>query len=149
MSSVLVVDRGRKQVPVYFVSKVLKAVEVNYSPMEKLIFALVHTTKRLRRYFQAHQIKVITDQPIRTVLERPENAGRIAKWAVGLGEHKIEYIPRKSIKAQVITDFLVEIPEADKEMHEIEAKSPHQKLQVPPGSYSQMEQQALKGPEQV
>ncbi|GJR66809.1 reverse transcriptase domain-containing protein [Tanacetum coccineum] len=46
--------------------------ELNYTPMEKLVLALVFAAKRLRRYFQAHPIAVITDQPIRQVMSRPE-----------------------------------------------------------------------------
>ncbi|KAI3795496.1 hypothetical protein L1987_38151 [Smallanthus sonchifolius] len=58
--------------------------------MEKLALSLVHTARRLRRYFQANPIKVITDQPIRTILERPETSGRLAKWAIEVVEHKID-----------------------------------------------------------
>ncbi|XP_071688148.1 uncharacterized protein [Rutidosis leptorrhynchoides] len=78
--------------------------------MEKLIYALVHTARRLRRYFQAHPIQVLTDQPIKHVLTRPEIFGRMAKWAIELGEHEISFIPRHSVKGQVIADFLVELP---------------------------------------
>ncbi|XP_022019510.1 uncharacterized protein LOC110919551 [Helianthus annuus] len=74
-----------------------------------MALALVQTARRLRRYFQAHPIQVVTDQPIRSVLEKPENSGRLAKWAVELGEH-ITYVPRKAIKAQVLADFIIEVP---------------------------------------
>nr|GEW10155.1 protein NYNRIN-like [Tanacetum cinerariifolium] len=36
--------------------------------MEKLVLSLVFAAKRLRRYFQAHPIMVITDQPIKQVM---------------------------------------------------------------------------------
>ncbi|XP_071718750.1 uncharacterized protein [Rutidosis leptorrhynchoides] len=78
--------------------------------MEKLIYALVHTARRLRRYFQAHPIQVFTDQPIKHVLTRPEISERVAKWAIELGEHEITFLPRHSVKGQVIADFLVELP---------------------------------------
>ncbi|GKA94845.1 hypothetical protein Tco_0816883 [Tanacetum coccineum] len=42
--------------------------------METLILALVHAARRLRRYFQAHLIAVITNQPINQVLSRPEKS---------------------------------------------------------------------------
>ncbi|XP_071712852.1 uncharacterized protein [Rutidosis leptorrhynchoides] len=77
--------------------------------MEKLNYALVHTARRLRRYFQAHPIQVFTDQPIKHVLTRPEISGRMAKWAIELGEHEITFLPRYSVKGQVIADFLVEL----------------------------------------
>ncbi|GJY88246.1 reverse transcriptase domain-containing protein [Tanacetum coccineum] len=50
------------------------------------------------------------DQPIRQILLRPENSGRLAKWAIELGEHDISYKPRSAIKGHVIADFLVECP---------------------------------------
>ncbi|GJX18719.1 pectinesterase/pectinesterase inhibitor U1 [Tanacetum coccineum] len=59
-------EREARQMPIYFVIRALRGPEVNYTPMEKVVLALVHASKRLRRYFQAHPIIVITDQPIKT-----------------------------------------------------------------------------------
>ena len=108
ISSVLMAERGSVQKPIYFVSKALQGAEVNYPPLEKLALALVHTVRRLRRYFQAHAICVLTNQPIRQVLLKPENSGRLAKWAIELGEHDIKYKPRTAIKGQIIADFIAE-----------------------------------------
>ncbi|XP_071697582.1 uncharacterized protein [Rutidosis leptorrhynchoides] len=74
VSSVLVVERG-DQIPIYFVSKALSRSELNYHPIEKLVYALVVTAQRLCRYFQAHPIMVLTDQPIRQLLYKPEISG--------------------------------------------------------------------------
>nr|GFB26715.1 reverse transcriptase domain-containing protein [Tanacetum cinerariifolium] len=78
--------------------------------MEKLVLSLVFAAKRLRRYFQAYLIAVITDQPIKQVMSRPDAAGRLQKWSIMLGEHNITYRPRTSIKGQILADFLNEIP---------------------------------------
>ncbi|XP_071740851.1 uncharacterized protein [Rutidosis leptorrhynchoides] len=51
ISSVLIADRGQVQMPVYFISKALTGSELNYPAIEKLVYALVHTARRLRRYF--------------------------------------------------------------------------------------------------
>ncbi|XP_071709058.1 uncharacterized protein [Rutidosis leptorrhynchoides] len=91
VSTVLVVERGGTQMPVYFVSKALQHCEVNYKPVEKLIFALVHTARWLRRYFQAHPM---------LLLSKPEVSGRLAKWAIELGEHEIHYAPVPLSKAK-------------------------------------------------
>ncbi|GKA72853.1 reverse transcriptase domain-containing protein [Tanacetum coccineum] len=72
VGAVLMTERDSIQTPVYFVSQALQGPELNYTPMEKLILALVFMAKRLRRYFQAHPIAVITEQPIRQVMSRPE-----------------------------------------------------------------------------
>ncbi|GJV89620.1 reverse transcriptase domain-containing protein [Tanacetum coccineum] len=111
VGAVLMTERDSIQTPVYFVSRALQGPELNYTPMEKLVLALVFAAKRLRRYFQAHPIAVITDQPIRQVMSRPEVAGRLQKWSIMLGEHNITYRPRTSVKGQILADFLVEKPE--------------------------------------
>ncbi|GJW41229.1 reverse transcriptase domain-containing protein [Tanacetum coccineum] len=113
ISAVLLTDRDSVQTPVYFVSKALKETEINYSAMEKLILALVFAAKRLRRYFQAHPIVVITDQPIKQVISKPDASGRLQKWSVLLGEHNISYRPRTAVKGQILADFLIEKPETD------------------------------------
>ncbi|GJS50157.1 reverse transcriptase domain-containing protein [Tanacetum coccineum] len=99
VGAVLMTERDSIQTPVYFVSRALQGPELNYTPMEKLVLALVFAAKRLRRYFQAHPIAVITDQPIKQVMSRPDVAGRLQKWSIMLGEHNITYRPRTSIKA--------------------------------------------------
>ncbi|GJZ32093.1 reverse transcriptase domain-containing protein, partial [Tanacetum coccineum] len=80
VSSVLLTERESQKMPVYFINRALQAPEVNYSSMEKLVLALVHASRRLRRYFQAHSIAFITDQPIRHILSQPENTRRLIKW---------------------------------------------------------------------
>lgn len=98
ISAVLLAEREGIQKPVYFISRALQGPELNYPSLEKLALALVHVARRLRRYFQAHTICVLTDQPIRQILLKPENSGRLAKWAIELGEHGIIYKPRTSVK---------------------------------------------------
>nr|GEW23224.1 reverse transcriptase domain-containing protein [Tanacetum cinerariifolium] len=110
ISAVLMTERGTVQMPVYFISRALQGPKLNYSPMEKLVLSLVFAAKRLRRYFQAHPITVITDQPIKQVMSRPDVAGRLQKWSIMLGEHNITYRPRTSIKRQILADFLNEMP---------------------------------------
>ncbi|GJU09752.1 reverse transcriptase domain-containing protein [Tanacetum coccineum] len=122
ISIVLMTEREAKQVPVYFVSRALQGLEINYTSMEKLVLALVHASKRLKRYFQAHTIIVITDQPIKQILSRPEVVGRLQKWSIKLGEYDIKYIPRTLVKGQILVDFIVERPEDDSLKTPIEAE---------------------------
>ncbi|KAL0386629.1 UNVERIFIED_CONTAM: hypothetical protein Slati_4590800 [Sesamum latifolium] len=51
VSSVLVREEGGKQLPIYYVSKVLNGAEGRYTPIEKVALALVVTARRLRPYF--------------------------------------------------------------------------------------------------
>nr|GFB86968.1 reverse transcriptase domain-containing protein [Tanacetum cinerariifolium] len=99
------------QTPIYFVSRSLQVPELNYTPMEKLVLSLVFAAKRLRRYFQVHPITVITGQPIKQIMYRPDVAGRLLKWSIMLGEHNITFRPRTSVKGQVLADFLAEMPD--------------------------------------
>ncbi|GJR49182.1 reverse transcriptase domain-containing protein [Tanacetum coccineum] len=122
VSAVLMTEREAKKMPIYFVSRALRGPEVNYTSMEKLVLALVHTGKRLKRYFKAHPIIVVTDQPIKQVLSRPEVARRLQKWSIELGEYAIHYRPRVSVKGQILADFIVERPEEDSLDTPIEAE---------------------------
>nr|GEZ82481.1 reverse transcriptase domain-containing protein [Tanacetum cinerariifolium] len=71
-SAVLMTERGAVQMPFYFVSRALQGPKLNYTPMEKLVLLLVFVAKRLRRYFQAHPIAVVTDQTIKQIMSRPD-----------------------------------------------------------------------------
>ncbi|GJU13381.1 reverse transcriptase domain-containing protein [Tanacetum coccineum] len=105
ISAVLLTDRNSVQTPVYFVSKALKETEINYSAMEKLILALVFAAKRLRRYFQAHPVAVITDQPIKQVISKPDAPGRFRKMSVLLGSKHLYRPQHRSGKGHKIGEF--------------------------------------------
>ena len=72
--------------------------------MEKLILALVTTTRKLRPYFQAHTIEVPTEYSMKQVLHKPETSGRLMKWAIDLREFDIIYKPKAAIKGQVLAE---------------------------------------------
>ncbi|KAL8155151.1 hypothetical protein AgCh_000514 [Apium graveolens] len=91
LSSVLVKEELKIQKPVYYVSKILHGVELNYSTIEKFDLALVMASRKLRSYFQAHQIEVLTNQPLRNIIHSPKASGRLIKWAIELGEFDIKY----------------------------------------------------------
>ena len=63
---------------------------------------------KLRPYFQAHPVVVDTSFPIKLVLHKPEVSGRLAKWAVELGEYDIIFRPATAIKSQALADFVAE-----------------------------------------
>ncbi|KAK1363005.1 hypothetical protein POM88_038566 [Heracleum sosnowskyi] len=65
-------------------------------------------SRKLRPYFEAHKIEVLTDQPLRNILHSSQVSGRLIKWAIELGEFDIKYKPRTAIKAQALVDFMVE-----------------------------------------
>ena len=100
--------KGGKQLPVYYVSKRLIEAELRYPEVEKLALALVISTRKLRHYFLAHPIVVLTGYPIKTILRRPEVSGRLVKWAIELTQYDITYQPRTAIKGQALADFIAE-----------------------------------------
>ncbi|GJS19253.1 reverse transcriptase domain-containing protein [Tanacetum coccineum] len=110
VSRVVMADRRGKQTPIWYVSRTLHEAEKNYTSLEKLALCLLHLSRRLRRCFKAHPIKVITDQPIKQILNKPDASGKLAKYAVELGAYNIAYMPRKAVKGQVLADFLNEVP---------------------------------------
>ncbi|GJY19644.1 reverse transcriptase domain-containing protein [Tanacetum coccineum] len=73
----------------------------------------ISSIMRLRRYFEAHPVKVITDQPIKHILNRTEASGKLAKYAVELREYNITFEPRNAVKGQVLADFITETPDGE------------------------------------
>nr|GEU85232.1 protein NYNRIN-like [Tanacetum cinerariifolium] len=108
VSAMLLTKRDGRHMPIHYVSRSLQRAKVNYAPMEKLDLALVHAARRLKRYFQAHPIKFITDSPIGQVLNNSGASGRLANWAIELGAYGITYVPRVAVKGQVLADFLAD-----------------------------------------
>ena len=108
ISLVLVKNERCEQRPIYFTSKVLQGVETRYQKIEKVALAVVTIARRLRPYFQGHQIIVKTDQPIKQILSKPNLVGRMIAWSIELSEYDIIYQVRGLIKSQFLSNFIVE-----------------------------------------
>ena len=65
VSVALIREEDRVQKPMYYTSQALRGTEERYLSMEKLTFALVTVACRLKPYFQAHTIVVLTDKSLR------------------------------------------------------------------------------------
>ncbi|XP_016172869.1 uncharacterized protein LOC107615299 [Arachis ipaensis] len=109
LAAVLVREEGKIQQPIYFVSKALQGAELRYNKLEKLAYALLTSSRRLRQYFQGHQVIARMDQAICQVLQKPDLAYRMMTWAIKLSQYDLQYEPRNEIKAQAMADFLVEV----------------------------------------
>ena len=94
-------------------SKSLHEAEVRYLPLEKTILAVVLGTRKLPHYFQAHTVVVLTQLLLKTILRSVDYTGRIAKWGTILGVFDIKYMPRTSIKGQVLADLVAEFTEPE------------------------------------
>ena len=73
------------------------------------MLALRTATKKLRLYFQARTIVVLTNYPIRAIPHKPDTSGLLPKWVVELSEFDIEYRPRSVIKGQILADFIAKM----------------------------------------
>jgi ribonuclease HI len=93
---------------VYYVSEVLHEAKARYLETHKLLYAVLVTSRKLRHYFQAHKVVVMTSLPLRSILYKPNATGNIAKWAAELSEFQLNFQPRHAIKSQVLADFIVE-----------------------------------------
>ena len=103
--------KDAKLQPVFFVSKSLTDAETIYTHLEQAALALRTAAQKLRPYFQAHHIVVLTDLLLRGTIHKPDLSGRMARWAMELSEYEIQYKPRLSKKGQVLADFLLELPQ--------------------------------------
>ena len=75
VSSALVREEGKIQKHVYYTSKALRGAEGQYPQIEKLAFALIAVSRKLRHYFQAHVINVMTDHPLKKAMNKLEAIG--------------------------------------------------------------------------
>jgi ribonuclease HI len=96
------------QHPVYFISEVLRPSKMKYPQVQKLLYAVLLTARKLHHYFDDHKVIVVTGFPIGDILHNKEAIGRIVKWACELGAHDIEFRPRTTIKTQALVDFVSE-----------------------------------------
>jgi ribonuclease HI len=114
VSTALVVERAEEghaypvQHPVYFISVVLGPSKKKYPQVQKLLYVVLLTARKLRHYFDDHKVIVVIGFPIGDILHNKEAIGRIAKWACELGAHDIEFRPRTAIKTQALVDFVLE-----------------------------------------
>uniref|UniRef100_A0A2N9GZZ4 Uncharacterized protein n=1 Tax=Fagus sylvatica TaxID=28930 RepID=A0A2N9GZZ4_FAGSY len=115
VSSALIREEERRQLPVYYTSRALRGAEERYPPMEKLAFTLVTAARKLRPYFQAHTIVLLTNHPLRKAMNKPDAAGRLIQWPIELSKFDFDYRPRTAIRAQALADFIAEFTLKDDE----------------------------------
>ncbi|XP_028112584.1 uncharacterized protein LOC114310692 [Camellia sinensis] len=114
--ALLVQDVDGAKRPVYYITRKIRGAEVRYTSIERHCLALVFTAQKLRHYFLAHQIQIVTkSDPIRYLLSKPALTGKVARWLLALGEFEITCVAPKAIKSQALADLLAQFPSGDYE----------------------------------
>ncbi|KAL0310353.1 UNVERIFIED_CONTAM: hypothetical protein Scaly_2935200 [Sesamum calycinum] len=113
--SMLVRKENGAQTPIYYLNKVVNGGECHYPSIEKMALNMVITARKLRPYFLSCPIGVKTHTPLKQVLGKLDASGRLVKWQIDLGKYDISYLPRTTIKAQALADFVSEMTGATQE----------------------------------
>jgi ribonuclease HI len=114
VSAAIVVERREEgyalpiQRPVYFISEVLSETKICYPQIQRMLYAVILTQRKLRHYFESHPVTVVSSFPLGEIIQSREASGRIAKWAVEIMGETISFAPRKAIKSHVLADFVAE-----------------------------------------
>jgi hypothetical protein len=101
-------EQAKKQVPIYFVSKVLSPSKRNYTELEKVLYDVLMASRKLWHYFQSYHIIVPSSQPLKDIIKNREATGRVRKWAAELNEFTIYFVHRSSIQSQALAHFIVD-----------------------------------------
>ena len=81
--------------------------------MKKLAFALVIEARKLKPYFQAHIVVVLTDKPLHRAMSTPEAIGWMVLWAIKLREFNVQYRPHSTVKGQVVANFIAKFTDME------------------------------------
>jgi hypothetical protein len=111
---VIVVERAEegKELPVqrlvYYLSEVLTLSKKNYPHYQKVTYGVYMAARKLKHYFEEHPIMVVSTTPLSEIIGCKDATGRVAKWAIELAAHTIQYNPRMTIKSQILADFFAD-----------------------------------------
>lgn len=89
VSGVLIKEDRGVQNSIFYISKTMEDAETRKLMEEKLVLAVIISTRKLRPYFQPHIIIIMTTQPLRTIMHNPNQSGKLTKWAIELSEYDI------------------------------------------------------------
>ncbi|CAL8174058.1 unnamed protein product [Prunus armeniaca] len=110
---------------------------IRYSTRQKLSSIQKLATQnwiKLRPYYQAHRVIVMTDFPLRSILHSPDASQRLMKWAIELSQYDLLYRPKAAIKAQALADFVAEFTPSAEEDKLVNKKKESRRSVKPKGA---------------
>src|SRR4051812_26009017 len=79
-----------------------------YPHYQKLLFTIIMTSKKVPHYFDEHSITIVCSAPLANIIKNLGATGRVAEWKTKLSPQDLQFKHTTTIKAQVLTDFMVE-----------------------------------------
>jgi hypothetical protein len=101
-------EEMKRQMLVYFISKVLGPSKRNYTKMEKVMYTVLMASKKLQHYFESHNIIIPLSQPLKGIIRNREASGQIGKWDTKLNKFVIDFVHRSTIQSQALADFIAD-----------------------------------------
>ena len=102
-------DGGGVEQPVYYISRALKDVETRYLRAERACLAILYASQRLRHYFLAYEVWIMTkSHTIKALLQQPILSGRISQWLLQLSQYDLKMGTPRAVKSQTIADLLAQ-----------------------------------------
>jgi hypothetical protein len=96
------IEEGKElpfQHPVYYLCEVLTLSKQNYPQYQNMAYGVYMATRKLKSYFEEHPITVMSTIPLSEIIGCKDATGRVAKWAIKLVAHTVQYKPRTMIKS--------------------------------------------------
>jgi hypothetical protein len=93
---------------VYYIGKVLSNGETHYNQVQKQLYAILLTKRKLLHYFERHPVHVVTSHGLGEIIRNCLTMGRIAMWVLKLMGLDITYVSQMAIKSEALADFVVE-----------------------------------------
>ncbi|XP_013699932.2 uncharacterized protein LOC106403669 [Brassica napus] len=109
VSIVLVKDERGEQRPIFYTRQRMTNAETQYSTLEKMALAVMTSARKLRPYFQSHWIVILTNLPLRTIMQNSNHSGRLSKWAIELSKYDVMFQSKPAEKSQVLADFHIKL----------------------------------------
>ena len=102
-------DGGGVEQPMYYISRALKDVETRYPRAKRACLAIVYASQRLRHYFLAYEVWLMTKcHTIKALLQQPIFSSRISQWLLQLSQYDLRMGTPRVVKSQAIADLLAQ-----------------------------------------